>query len=153
MIGGQPQPPAQNEQTQSIRTDIKNVLPFDLYEGMMRASFLITETYESSTSIDPEKIKNFVHVFWTVYNLTKLKVDNELKDQIEKWFENMKIPLPTRQGFPKNEYLLLGIRLYKRFYDELVKLGIGSMFEEPIMPPIALTSELEDEDIWKDAPQ
>ncbi|MFA5137380.1 MAG: hypothetical protein WC489_08385 [Patescibacteria group bacterium] len=142
----------QGEQVQRTSSDIKNILPVDLYEGMMRASFLITEIYRSSTTPSERKIEDFVHVFWTTFHFTRLKLNPELSAQIDEWFFKMKLPVPNNPNFPRNTYLMIGIKLYGKFYNELVKLGIGSMFDEPIIPAIALTAELEDESIWEEAP-
>ena len=149
-----PQVGQQTEQAQRMKADIKNILPIDLYEGMMRASILVAEMYHQD-SLDERKIKDFVMVFRTTYNFTRLKINAGLAKDIDDWFKHMRIPIPQMnpKKFQKNAYLMHGIELYNRFYDELVKLGIGSMFDEPIQPPIGLTAELEDESMWEDAPE
>jgi hypothetical protein len=143
----------QGEQTQRMKADIKNILPIDLYEGMMRGSILVAEMSHQD-SLDERRIKEFLVVFRTVYKFTRLKINDTLRDQIDEWFKHMTIPLPRLNPakYGKHGFLKHGLDLYDKFYDELVKLGIGSMFDEPIQPPIGLMSELEDESIWEDAP-
>lgn len=118
------------EQYQRAKADIKNILPVDLYEGMVRASYLKSRCMYQSEMPAERRVREFYETFWGVFSFTRLKIDETLKKKIDSWFSRITIPARNR------EIILEGVRLYTEFYDELVKLGIGSMFESTIEPPI-----------------
>lgn len=121
---------SQEEQYQRAKADIKNILPVDLYEGMIRASYLKSRCMYQSEMPAERRVREFYESFWGVFNFTRLKIDADLKKKIDSWFSRITIPAKNRQ------IILEGVTLYTDFYDELVNLGIGSMFESTIEPPI-----------------
>lgn len=131
---GSNDPQIQETQYQRTKADIKNVLPYDLYDAMVRAAMIKSELIADSTPKD-RQVRDFVRLFDTVFQFTKQSISDQLAGKIEKWLESK----PKKEN-EVNE----GIKLFYKYYDELTKLGIGRMFEEPVIPPIGIESLLEE---------
>ena len=129
-----------DEQFQRTKADVRNILPYDLYEGMKAASRLKSHMIHSGELPVERRIKEFYDSFWSIFQFTALKINPQLAHYINGWFEQVKIPIDNTDD------LTVGIELYIEFYNELVKMGIGSMFENPIEPPLGGSQE--DEIMW-----
>lgn len=129
-----------DEQFQRTKADVRNILPYDLYEGMKAASRLKSHMIHAGELPAERRIKEFYDSFWSIFQFTALKINPELAHYINGWFEQVKIPIDNTDD------LIIGIGLYIEFYNELVKMGIGSMFENPIEPPLGGSQE--DEIMW-----
>lgn len=132
-------PQATDEQFQRTKGDIRNILPYDLYECMKRAATLKAEMINYGELPSERRVKEFYDSFWSLYQFTALKVNPEISDYVRAWFKTISLPIDKRDD------LIVGIELYIEFYNDLVKMGIGSMFENPIEPPLggSLEEELE----------
>lgn len=129
-----------DEQLQKTRADVRNILPYDLYECMKKAATLKAEMMNFGEIPSERRVKEFYDSFWSLFQFTALKVNPEISRYIKGWFTRISLPIDNRDD------LIVGIELYLEFYNELVKMGIGSMFENPIEPPLG--GSLEDELEW-----
>lgn len=123
------------------RADIKNVLPADIYEAMSRASLLKSDLIDGASPAT-RHVKDFYKSFDTIFQFTKLSVSEPLQIKVSEW-------LKIKKGMEKPDNVLEGIRLFYLYYDELTKLGIGKMFDDPVIPPIGIERLLMDSAIEK----
>jgi len=121
---------AQQEQLQKTKVEIKNVIPFDLYETMVLAGRIATDLRKGETP--PERhLRDFYGNFYTLFSFTQARVSENLAHTICGWFETVRL------GGDTPEMAGAGVDLFQLFYNEMTELGVGQMFENPIEPPIA----------------
>lgn len=142
----------QQEELRRQKLDIKNVLPFDIYEGLVFASQIESDVLYGET-IQKRHIKGFYEDFWHVYHYVKNSVEAEkinpqLTENIDVWFKAM------RRQYRNTQLILVGVELYLVFVKNLQRWGIGRLFEKSIDPPFMiedmdhfdmLTEELDEE--------
>jgi hypothetical protein len=150
--GVSPQVAVQQEQLRRQKLDIKNVLPFDIYEGLVFASQIESDVIHGDT-IQKRHVKGFYEDFWHVYHYVKNSVEAEkinpqLTENIDAWFKAM------RRQSRNTPLILVGVELYLVFVKNLQRWGIGRLFEKSIDPPFMiedmdhfdmLTEELDEE--------
>lgn len=124
-----------DEQFQKTKADVRNILPYDLYECMKRAASLKAEMMSFGEIPSERRVKEFYDSFWSLFQFTALKINPQTARYIRGWFSKISLPINSRDD------LIIGIELYLEFYNELVKMGIGSMFENPIEPPLGGSQE------------
>jgi len=126
--------PSQPEdpQLQRMRTDIKNVIPLDIYETMNNAAFIISDLSVATTP-QTRHIREFHASFWKLYQLLQKIVKPDLKQEIDTWFEYMARP----NALKKKDLIRKGIDLWKKFYDALTEIGMVTLFEGSIQPTFA----------------
>lgn len=125
----------QDEQFQKAKSDIKNILPFDLYAGMDYTAKLRTALLDQVIPQD-RLIKQFYEHFWMIFKLTELKITDTIATNIRDWFRIVHLPVQDKK------MLQHGIELYTDFYNELVRHGMVTMFEIPVDPP--MSGDMED---------
>jgi len=130
--GVPPQAAVRQDELRRQKLDIKNLLPLDIYEGMVYASY-IESSLPYGDQIQNRHIRGFYQSFWHIYHYVKNSVDTdklnpELVKNIDSWFKLMK-------GQHRNTKLILvGVELYLVFVKNLQKWGIGRLFEKSIDP-------------------
>jgi len=130
--GVPPQVAAHQDELRRQRLDIKNLLPLDIYEGMVYASY-IEGSLPYGNQIQPRHIRGFYQSFWHIYHYVKNsveteKLNNELVTKIDIWFMDMR-------GQHQNTQLILkGVEYYLEFVKNLQTWGIGRLFEKSIDP-------------------
>jgi hypothetical protein len=121
---------SQQEQLQKTKVEIKNVIPFDLYETMVLAGRIATDLRKSETP--PERhLRDFYGNFYALFSFTQARVSEKLATIICSWFGVIRL------GGDSPEMMAAGVDLFQFFYNEMTELGVGQMFENPIEPPIA----------------
>jgi len=121
---------SQQEQLQRTKVEIKNVIPFDLYETMVLAGRIATDLRKSETP--PERhLRDFYQNFYSLFSFTQARVSENLAGTICCWFDVVQLGGDTPQ------MMAAGVDLFQFFYNEMTELGVGQMFENPIEPPIA----------------
>ena len=122
--------PQGHEQLRATKVEIKNVLPFDLYETMMIAGYIATDLRRNE--VPPERhVKDFYARFYALFSFTEARVSDDLANTIDEWFKIINV------SGDRPEMLAAGAALFHLFYNEMSELGVGQMFDEPIEPPIA----------------
>lgn len=121
---------SQQEQLQRTKVEIKNVIPFDLYETMVLAGRIATDLRKSETP--PERhLRDFYGNFYSLFSFTQARVSEDLATTISRWFG------AVRLSGDSLDMMVAGVDLFQLFYNEMTELGVGQMFENPIEPPIA----------------
>lgn len=131
-------PQSEEPQLQRMRTDIKNVIPLDIYETMNNAAFIISDLSVASTP-QIRHIREFHTSFWKLYQLLQKTVKPDLKQEIDTWFEQMAHP----NALIKRDFIRKGIDLWKEFYDVLTEFGMVTLFEGSIQPTFAFGYDLD----------
>jgi hypothetical protein len=126
------------------RLDIKNLLPLDIYEGMVYASY-IASALPYGDQIQNRHIRGFYQTFWHIYHYVKNsveadKINPELVGDIDMWFRLM------RGQHRNTKLILVGVDLYLIFVKNLQKWGIGRLFEKSIDPPFMI-EDMDDFDL------
>lgn len=122
--------PASHEQLRATKVEIKNVLPFDLYETMVIAGYIATDLRKND--VPPERhLRDFYARFYALFSFTEGRISDELVNIINEWFLEINI------SGDRPEMLAAGLALFHLYYNEMSDLGVGQMFDEPIEPPIA----------------
>lgn len=134
MSGGLPPSAGSLEsQPQQTKSDIKNIIPLDLYEGMEYASvvsarLIFSQIRNGEVSIPPRDVKSFYRSFFKTFWFTRMIISDKLRDEIEIW----------NREFGRNwrcaATLYQGVNLFIRFYDELAMSGFITYFEGSVQP-------------------
>lgn len=125
-------------QLQRMRTDIKNVIPLDIYETMNNAALIISDLSVATTP-QTRHIREFHASFWKLYQLLQKTVKPDLKQEIDTWFEQMASP----NALKKRDIIRKGIDLWKKFYDALTEFGMVTLFEGSIQPTFAFGYDID----------
>jgi len=117
----------QDYQTQKSRSDIKNVIPLDLYECMEYASYITTALIVEN-KVPPRHIKNFYREFYKLFHFVEDLLSYELRKEVRIWFRDM-----AKQITNTNK-VADGVHLYIKFYRELGDIGYVTLYEGVIKP-------------------
>lgn len=120
---------ADDAQLQRMRTDIKNVIPLDIYECMTHASMIFSDLSTASAS-HPRHIKDFHASFWKLYHLTQKIVSKDLQKKIDLWFDHMTSP----RALKDLDLIRNGVDLWLEYYNALTEFGMVTLFEGSIQP-------------------
>jgi len=128
------------------KVDIKNILPIDLYECTTFAGYIHADLMNSRTRAEPRHVKEFFRMFWGIYNYVRQKMDPDLQEDIDKWFELM------YRNSKNVQLLIIGINLFLKMKDEILSWGIGTLFEKPPDPLhfMDILTEIDDELFTRD---
>lgn len=138
-------------QLQRMRTDIKNVIPLDIYECMANASLIYADITASTTPL-PRHVKDFYSTFWRLYQFTKKIVAPPLQEKIGSWFTNMAEAKALKSLASSINLVKKGVELWVEFCDALAESGMVTLFEGSIQPSFLsdLDIDLEDLDLDED---
>lgn len=117
----------QDFQTQKSRSDIKNVIPLDLYECMEYASHITTALIVDN-KVPPRHIKHFYQSFFKLFHFTEDLLSEKLRKDTRIWFRDM------FKQINKTEMVAEGVNLYLKYYHELGELGFVTLYEGVIKP-------------------
>jgi len=126
--GGVQGPQGGEATVRAQKVDIKNILPIDLYECTTFAAYIHADLLNSRIRAEPRHVKEFFRMYWGIYQYVKQKLDPDLQEDIDKWFNLM------YRNSKNIELLLIGINLFLRMKDEILSWGIGTLFEKPPDP-------------------
>jgi len=137
------------------RLELKNLLPYDIYEVLTEASH-IQQALPFGDQVSPRHVRGFYRGFWQVYNYVKgsvnaAKLKPDLIAEIDNWFLNM------RMNYRDTDLVLKGCDLFLVFVQSMQEWGIGRLFEKSIDPSfmmedvedVALLLEEPDEEIME----
>lgn len=132
-------------QLQRMRTDIKNVIPLDIYECMTHASMIFSDLSTSNAPL-PRHVKDFHTTFWKLYHLTQKIVSPALKKKIDTWFARMTQP----KALQNLQLVQDGVALWLEFYDILTEFGMVTLFEGSIQPSFVSGFDFDLDDLTSD---
>ena len=121
-------PQVRDDAVRSQKVDIKNILPIDLYECTTYAGYIHSDLLNSRIRAEPRHVKEFFRMFWGIYNYVKPKLEQDLQEDIDKWFILM------YHNSKNMDLLKIGINLFLRMKEVILSWGIGTLFEKPPDP-------------------
>lgn len=135
---------ADDAQLQRMRTDIKNVIPLDIYETMDNAS-RITADLSKSPAPHIRHISDFYSSFWKLFHFTRKILSDNTRARINTWFIRMENP----KAMQDPRLIKQGIALWLEFYDALTEFGMVTLFEGSIQPSFisGFSFDLDDPDL------
>ncbi len=121
------QPQSNDDQLKRFKSDLKEVVPIDLYDASYKASMLKTDIIQGDIHHKASRhAREFYQLFHLLFRTLKKYLPKEMAKEISEWIASPDLENPDSQA--------KGIDLFYLMYDEMVAQGIGELFETPIRP-------------------
>lgn len=116
-----------DDQLKRFKSDLKEVVPIDLYDASYRASMLKTDIIEGDIYHKAGRhAREFYQLFHLLFRTLKRYLPKEMAKEISNWISS-----PDLENLKSQTK---GIDLFYQMYDEMVDQGIGELFETSIRP-------------------
>ncbi len=116
-----------DDQLKRFKSDLKEVVPIDLYDASYRASMLKTDIIQGDIYHKAGRhAREFYQLFHLLFRTLKRYLPKEMAKDISNWISSPDLDNQNSQT--------KGIDLFYQMYDEMVDQGIGELFETPIRP-------------------